>query len=233
MNKKLIVLTLLVLSGIFQAAQAQKLFGIGIQAGAGANYATVNEQVATSGTASVSDVGTKFAPNFGVFLDINPPLIDNAIIHTALGFRQRGFLAQKPATSIAGTAAIADYAVNNSYLHADAVLRAKLNLRGPVKPYLGVGIRADVRLATSVSITTDIADKGNIESRLQADFKDGYKAATLSAVIQAGIAVSIVNVELEWNPDLTRALNGKIAGSDFNSTNSVINLNVGLRLFGW
>ena len=118
-----------------QTANAQKLFGIGIQAGAGANYATINETQSAGGTGSFQDVGTKFAPNFGLFLDINPPIIDNLIIHTSAGFRQRGFLAKQPALNVSGAASIADYAVNNSYLYVDGVLRSKMNLKGPLSGF--------------------------------------------------------------------------------------------------
>jgi hypothetical protein len=228
MKKKVCIVLGLMLLGSVQFVQAQKLFGVGLQGGFGANYASINEN-SGSGTANFQDIGTKYSPNIGAFINVNPKVIDNIILHGAVGFRQRGFAAKSDVSDFAGAGAVADYTVNNSYLNMDLVLRTKMNLPGPIKPYVGIGFRSDLKVATKATYNSDFANKDAALSNLESKIKDGYKIGTLSAVVSVGIAVSIVNVELEWNPDLTSAYNS----STTNSKNSVINLNVGLRLYGF
>jgi len=232
MKMKVCIVLGLMFIGSVQFLQAQKLFGVGIQGGFGANYATINENSGT-GTANFQDIGTKYSPNIGAFINVNPKVIDNIILHGAVGFRQRGFAAKSDVSAFAGAGAVADYTVNNSYLNMDLVLRTKMNLPGPVKPYVGIGFRSDLKVATKATYYSDFTNKDAALSDFESKVKDGYKIGTLSAIVSVGIAVSIVNVELEWNPDLTSAYNGSQTGSSVNSKNSVINLNVGLRLFGF
>lgn len=228
-------LSVLLFSALSAHVSAQKLYNFGIQAGGGLNFASFQ---ASANANSYQVDAYKLSPNLGVFMDVNPPLINNLVLHAALGWRQRAYGNEAAAGTISGNTSALNYSVENSYLHADGAVRILLGNK-VIKPYIGAGLRFDARLKTTVTLDNPAAvaadpdkAKQNLSTRFDADTKN----FTVSGLVTAGVKISRLTVELEWNPDLTEAYRSSNPFNTANNTvtgkNSMISLNVGFKLFG-
>jgi hypothetical protein len=232
MKLRLIVLSAILLSVSlfgYEEVQAQKVFAVGIQGGGGVNFVKFKD----NGTNIKDNLKAKISPNIGLFLDINPPFIDNVIIHTALGFRQRAFGDVQPVPNSTLGFDNYKYTVNNSYVHLDGVVRVNLSNK-VVKPYIGLGARLDTKVITAVKFNDGFTGSDQVGNTI----KDNLDSQTflVSGVVAAGVKIGPFSAELEWNPDLTQAYKQKSTipnGGTINGKNSMVSLNVAIRTLGF
>ena len=243
MNKKIILL--LACITVASTAFAQKNIGIGIRGGVGHAYQSITWDGATSGPRG--DARLKPVYNLGAFGNYN--LINQRLyLVTAMGYRATGSLKEY---SSAYQGAIISYREDFTigYMDLDAGLQYYFR-EGAIRPYIGAGARANVRVFESASVEVrgtsggdpslmaSISDefKANQEGRAE-DLLDDYRRGNVSGIFKLGIQLSFFFVELEYSPDFMAASEGQRTfdnGRTSTATvrNNVMGVNAGIRLIG-
>ncbi len=205
--------------------QAQRLIAIGAKGGIGATLTNLELAKVDKSNPLTYEKGLKSASDFFASGYIEASPIPSLAFQGGLGFRTRSvksffYFDSLRAFQSQGTGPDAFNTLVNTknafegiqtFLTMEVLAKYYFN-KSLIKPFVGLGLRADQRLSTVTKVVYDNAVKGNttiqssdFEKQFKEDMKNGFNPNNFTLVIVGGVGIWKLNVGAELNVDVSKS----------------------------
>lgn len=216
---------------VSSSASGQALFSLGLTGGAATawqNFEYVGQPEPTVSSKA------KLAYNLGGYAELYLPKTPFSF-RSSLAYRTKGSN-REVEQNFAGTTTKYTQDISLGYMTADLVAKLHILNEG-IRPYVGVGIRADANISSDYEVRdfnggNDAIRRGIEEGAKNSarDLEDKIRGGNFSAIAVAGVKISRFYVEVEYNTDLRPSYENVVNGVGFKARNNTIGINVGVAI---
>lgn len=207
-----------------------KVLSIGVRGGIG--FSEFRYSRRSSNTTTESYPGNSIiVPHAGLFMEGRPSQVLGII--GGLSYRQRGYRVNRSLLTAESPLAPYNYEETDRlhYVSLDGLVRLYLIGNPSISPYIGGGLRGDLLMYSTVKASAH-GDRGPVmdeNRRRETEYLDDFNRFNLSGVVNVGLKLGPVFVEVEWNPDITPAYYRSTSFGSESFRNNAYYVNLGLQ----